>query len=200
MKDSDSDQFILGIDPGSRNAGYALIKVKTQERSFYMSDSGVYQIDPKIDFFKRLCLLSNFFLEYVKDFPPFDLAIESLAYVKNFNSFGKLAQARGAILAALEPKATRVCEYPPNLVKSTVSKYGHSSKQNTRKSLGFYNLSKKFKTSDKYTLSEKNKIYDESDALAIALCHYFYREGRDSRSIRESKSSRIGSSFKGKFL
>ena len=155
-------KFILGVDPGSLNSGYAFIK--SQERSFQLLDSGVCQLDLKINFFERLFLLSDFFFKLVDNFPPFDFAIESLAYVKNANSFGKLAQARGAIITTLQPKALKIYEYPPNLVKSTVSGYGHASKQNIKKSLGF-SIKKDFKT------------HDESDAIAVALCHHFHRSG-----------------------
>ncbi len=180
MKQIDFKSFILGIDPGSQNSGYAFIK--SQNRSFHLLDSGVCKLNSKIDFFERLFLLSDFFLKLVKDFPPFDLAIESLAYVKNANSFGKLAQARGAIITGLQPKSLEIFEYPPNLVKSTVSGYGHSSKQNIKKSLGFSNIKKDFNT------------HDESDALAVALCHYFHK----GRGVKNSKKNPSDPIFKGK--
>ena len=182
MKQTDFSNLILGIDPGSLNAGYALIR--SRERSFHLLDSGVFELNPKTDFFERLFLLSDFFLKLVKTLPPFDLAIESLAYVKNANSFGKLAQARGAIITGLQPKALKTHEYPPNLVKSTVSGYGHASKQNIKKSLGFSNIKKDFKT------------HDESDALAVALCHHFHRDN----GVRRKKipSNQLKSVFKGR--
>lgn len=176
------NQLILGIDPGSQNSGYAL--VKTGEKSFQLFDSGVCELGSRVDFFKRLFLLSNFFSKLVEEFPPFHLAIESLAYVKNANSFGKLAQARGVIIAALQPKALKIHEYSPNLIKSTVSGYGHASKQNIKKSLGFSSIKKDFRT------------HDESDALAVALCHYFHGGGR----LKKSSSGYLRSVFKGENL
>ena len=170
---NEEHQIILGIDPGSRVSGYAVIK--TRQRSFELLDSGIYELNPKIDFFKKLFLLSNFFSDLVKDLPPFYLAIESLAYVKNANSFGKLAQARGAILALLQPKALKIYEYPPNLVKSSVSGYGHASKQSIKTSLGFFKIKKDFKS------------HDESDALAVALCHYFHGNKKKSEKLSFSR-------------
>lgn len=173
------NQIILGVDPGSKNSGYALIG--TREKSFQLLDSGVCELDSRTDFFKRLFLLSDFFSKLVENLPPFHLAIESLAYVKNANSFGKLAQARGTIIATLQPRALKIYEYSPNLVKSTVSGYGHASKQNIKKSLGFSNIKKDFKT------------HDESDALAVALCHHFHGGG----SPKKSPSSPLKSIFRG---
>ena len=154
---------ILGVDPGSRVCGYALISATG--RSFSMLDSGVCDIKGVSCFFTRLSRLSEFFNQLAKDIGPFDLAIESLAYVKNANSFGKLAQARGAIIAALMPHANGVFEYPPNLIKSTVSGYGHASKKGIQKALNLTtNQGHQFATDD------------ESDALAVCLCHHFRKD------------------------
>lgn len=177
-------KLILGVDPGSQNAGFALLE--TRARRFQVIRSGVCQLDPKMDFFKRLSQLSLFFKELVEPLGAFDLAVESLAYVKNVNSFGKLAQARGAILSATQPMASCVAEYPPNLVKSTVSGYGHASKGNIEKSLGFTLTKKQFQT------------HDESDALAIALCHHF-QQGRTPR-VSAKKSRTIKEAMKGRKL
>jgi crossover junction endodeoxyribonuclease RuvC len=180
------ERTVLGIDPGSQNAGYAIIE--TKEKSFKIIDSGVCKMNPKIGYFKRLSMLSDFFLELTENVQKFDLAIESLAYVKNVNSFGKLAQARGAILAVLEPRAERIHEYPPNLIKSTVSGYGHASKQHIEKSLGFSIKNKDFRT------------HDESDAIAVALCHHFQR-GQITKCITKQKGSRsLKAAFKGRDL
>ncbi len=178
------ERTILGVDPGSQTAGYAIIK--TKEKNFTLLDSGVCKMDPKTDYFKRLSLLAQFFTALTKEIHSFDLAIESLAYVKNVNSFGKLAQARGAIIAALEPRASTIKEYPPNLIKSTVSGYGHASKKNMEKSLGF---------------SVKNinyQTHDESDALAVALCHHFQRGAIKTIGTQSRHSRTIKSAFRGK--
>ena len=178
------ERTILGVDPGSQVTGYALIEAK--EKSFQRIDSGVCQLSSKTNYFQKLSMLSRFFLELTDSMGPFDLAIESLAYVKNVNSFGKLAQARGAILAALEPRAERIQEYPPNLVKSTVSGYGHASKQSIQKSLGFVMGHQSFST------------HDESDALAVALCHHFQRgRGAEERS-KASGGHSLSHAFKGR--
>jgi len=178
------ERTILGIDPGSINAGYAILE--TKEKSFKILDSGTCRMCPKIPFFKRLSMLHQFFSELTESINDFDLAIESLAYVKNVNSFGKLSQARGAIIAAIEPKATNIQEYPPNLVKSTVSGYGHASKQQIEKSLGFSVQKKDFQT------------HDESDAIAIALCHHFQRGQVVKVPVRRKGSRSLKSAFKGR--
>ena len=176
------NKVVLGVDPGSKNAGYAIIKA--EEKKFRILDSGVCKMSTKLGYFERLSYLHTFFTELTENIKSFDLAIEALAFVKNANSFGKLAQARGAILASLEPRAYSISEYPPNLVKSTVSGYGHASKQNIEKSLGFSVKNKDFRT------------HDESDALAVALCHHFL-QGNVTSNIKKRGSRTLKSAFKG---
>jgi crossover junction endodeoxyribonuclease RuvC len=173
--------LILGIDPGSINAGYALIKVSG--RSVEIVKSGTCKLNQKEDFFNRINSLKEYFDKLIEDFPPFELSMESLIHVKNVSSLAKLAQARGAILASLGVGASSVHEYAPNLVKSTVSGYGLSSKQSLEKSLGFMFPNHTFAT------------HDESDALAIALCHNFKR-GQPQVSGSKAPVSRKGRTLK----
>lgn len=160
---SEDEVLILGIDPGSISTGYALIE--TSGRNFQILRTGTCKLKSSDDFFNRIKDLNEYFKKLVEGLPPYELALESLIHVKNVSSLAKLAQARGAILAAVGKTASRVSEYSPNLVKSTVSGYGLSSKQSLEKSLGFIFPEHKFES------------HDESDALAIALCHSFKRSG-----------------------
>ncbi len=167
---SKEEVFILGIDPGSISAGYAL--VKCVRRDFEIVKSGACKLNQKDDFFNRISTLSNYFKKLVKNLPPYELSLETLIHVKNVNSLAKLAQARGAIISAVFKGMVSICEYSPNLIKSTVSGYGLSSKQNLEKSLSFV------------FPNYKPQTHDESDAVAIALCH----------SLRRGTIGRIGQS------
>lgn len=180
-----SSDLILGIDPGSINAGYALIKVTG--RTVEIIQSGTCKLKQKDDFFIRIKHLAEYFEKLVEGLPPFELSMESLIHVKNVSSLAKLAQARGAILSALGKGASSVHEYAPNLVKSTVSGYGLSSKQSLDKSLGFMFPNHTFET------------HDESDALAIALCHNFKRglaQAAGSQALGRKKGRSLKESFK----
>jgi crossover junction endodeoxyribonuclease RuvC len=53
----------------------------------------------------------------------------------------------------------KIFEYSPNLVKSTVVGHGHADKEGIQKFIQTYLGISEFKT------------HDESDAIAIALCH-----------------------------
>ena len=68
------------------------------------------------------------------------------------------------MLAALSQKYhEKIFEYSPNLVKQTVTGHGHADKEGIQKFLKQYLGISEFKT------------HDESDAVAIALCHLLNR-------------------------
>ncbi len=151
--------IILGIDPGSRKAGYAVIKVEGRKIT-YLS-SGVIRYDHIVEFYKRPVVIYNSIIKLMDEFRPDTVSVESLVFVKNPSSLMKLAQARGAMLAAVGGKlCDNLFEYSPNLIKMSVAGHGHASKESVQKCLEMI-FGKKIDF----------KAYDESDALAIALCH-----------------------------
>lgn len=149
----------LGIDPGSLKTGYALLRSDGRKISYV--DSGVLRFNKIENFIDRLGIIHQSSLELIEKFSPDCIAIESLIYVKSIPALSKLAQARGAMIAAfVKTHQGKVFEYSPNLIKSSVSGHGHASKEGIQKTLEMIFGKISFKTSD------------ESDAIAIALCHF----------------------------
>ena len=154
--------IILGIDPGSRLTGFAVIKLAGRTLSYI--DSGVLHFDKIPDFIPRLGQISLQCQKLIEKYQPDEIAFESLIYVKNVSSLAKLAQARGAMIGALSGKFDgKIYEYSPNLIKSSVTGYGHAGKDGVVKGLSLIYGQQAFSTSD------------ESDALAIATCHALHR-------------------------
>jgi crossover junction endodeoxyribonuclease RuvC len=155
--------IIMGVDPGSLKIGYGFIRFENNVLTYL--DSGVLTFVRKKEenFVDRLASIYQGFIELVEKHRPNEIAVESLVFVKNINSLAKLAQARGAICAALsQTHKGLIFEYEPNLVKKAISSYGLSSKLEVQNSV-------------KCLLGIKTfERHDESDALAIALCHSFY--------------------------
>lgn len=150
--------IILGVDPGSRKAGYAFIE--KQGRRFKFLASGVLHYDKEKDFLLRLAKIHQNFDELCQRYQPSQVAFESLIYVKSVTSLAKLAQARGAMIAACHWSAdVGLFEYAPNTIKATVSGHGHASKEGLQQTLALYYGKLSYLT------------HDESDALAIATCH-----------------------------
>jgi len=175
---------ILGIDPGSLKAGYAVVET-VNNKPLYIC-SGIIKFKSTDNFFERLMNLSITIKEIVQEHKPDEVVLESLVYVKNVSSLGKLSQARGAMISALEGiSAERIFEYSPNLIKSVVSGHGHSSKEGIEKMVQLI-LGKKitFESSD------------ESDALAIALSHFLMRNKMSlPRGESKSKAKNIKDHF-----
>ena len=176
---------ILGIDPGSRKMGYAAIKIGRQNIEYL--GSGVVRFKQLDNFFDRISEIYDSTSKIMNELSFNEVAFESLINVKNVNSLAKLAQARGAMIAAVKkfPEVS-VHEYSPNLIKSSVSGFGHADKLSIQRSLELaFNRKFNFKTDD------------ESDALAIAYGHLCLRGKTQEKKGKGLQSSINLERFKG---
>lgn len=154
--------IVLAIDPGSVTAGYALLE-KDGRKIHYIA-SGILKFNGKDEFLHRVKDIYEQTLALIDKHGPDEVALESLIFVKSPQALIKLAQSRGTMLAAISQKYhEKIFEYSPNLVKQTVSGHGHADKEGIQKVLQQYLGISSFKT------------HDESDAVAIALCHLLHR-------------------------
>ena len=97
---------------------------------------------------------------------PHEAAVEETFVNKDARSTLKLGQARGMALLAPACSGLKVAEYPPNVIKKTVTGTGHGEKRQIQAMIGF--------------LLPKARVEsaDEADALAIAICHANHRQVR----------------------
>ncbi|MDA9832691.1 crossover junction endodeoxyribonuclease RuvC [Gammaproteobacteria bacterium] len=149
---------ILGLDPGSLVAGFAVIDVG--DKLSYV-ESGVIRL--KGDLPTRLVQLSDAVSELVQTYQPNQCAIESLFMHRNVKSLMVLCHARGVMMQAVMKHQVTISEYEPRLVKKTVVGYGSAKKSQ----VGFMASSILGITG---ILAE-----DASDALAIAMTHAQHR-------------------------
>lgn len=154
--------IILGIDPGSLKTGYAFIEVNG--RNFKYLNSGTLQFDSKIPFIDRIHEIREKFSGIVKGQKFDEVALESLIFVKSPTALIKLAQTRGILLSVLSNSSSmKINEYSPNSIKSSTVGHGHADKISVQKQLKMIFGIDSFKTDD------------ESDALAVAVCHALNR-------------------------
>jgi crossover junction endodeoxyribonuclease RuvC len=151
---------ILGVDPGSLCTGYGIIEGGND--SFSHLASGVISLRKKDGKQEKL---KTIFLEIenlIKKFSPTHFAIEKVFYSKNAKSTLVLGEARGAAIVAAALLDIPVYEYSAREVKQAVTGNGAADKLQVQ-----YMLKK--------ILSFRKPLesMDESDALAIALCHAF---------------------------
>jgi crossover junction endodeoxyribonuclease RuvC len=158
---SDQDLLILGIDPGSRYTGYGLIKIEARKYSYVYSG----RITAKgSNHFQRIYNIYSELCTIIQKYKPQAAAIEEVFLGKNANSAIKLGQARGAAIVALQPLITNISEYSPRVIKQQLTGYGNADKNQVK--FMIHRLLNLEKLKLEQTIAE-----DESDALAIAICH-----------------------------
>jgi crossover junction endodeoxyribonuclease RuvC len=167
--------IVLAIDPGSVTAGYALLQQEGRKINYLAS--GIIKFNAQDDFLHRVKDIYQETSKLIEKYHPDEIALESLIFVKSPTSLIKLAQARGAMLAALSIEYhQKIFEYSPNLIKSTVTGHGHADKQSIQKVLeqyfGLFNF----------------ESHDESDAVAIAFCHLLNRNVNSLKIAQKKKA------------
>ncbi|MDD4582159.1 MAG: crossover junction endodeoxyribonuclease RuvC [Bacteroidales bacterium] len=155
-----NDQVILGIDPGSNIMGYGIIHSKNKD--IELLDMGVLKLNPKDNQLLRMKHIFEFTLALIEKHLPDVMAIEAPFFGKNVQSMLKLGRAQGTAIAVALHKNIPVFEYSPKKVKQSITGKGSASKEQIAAMLCHL-----------IPMKEKPLYLDASDALGIALCHYF---------------------------
>ncbi|MBL8008060.1 MAG: crossover junction endodeoxyribonuclease RuvC [Ignavibacteria bacterium] len=168
---------IIGIDPGTSVTGIGIIEIKGGKASL-LSYSTI-NLNSKSPLPERLKIIYDSCLECISEYKPDEFAIETAFYGKNIQSTLKLGQARGvAIIAALNSNL-KISEYSPREIKKSVTGNGASSKEQVQYMI---------KTILSVNKKEEMPV-DSSDAVAVALCHYFSRQNAASAGYTKSRNS-----------
>lgn len=171
--------YILGIDPGSRNCGYAIIDVphltqntpathppirqaqnlRLQPQRLRLVEAGIIKIKERtlqeqiVEFVEGIDLV-------LKQFRIDEVAIEDIFFAYNPKSVIKLAQFRGALSLKILQEIGNFAEYTPLQVKKALTGNGKADKAQVafmvKKILG---------------IKGEIKPLDITDALAIAITH-----------------------------
>ncbi len=152
--------IIVGIDPGSVITGTGIIEISGNKISLLEFDT--LKMSSKEAMSDRLKKVYDFCISKIIKFKPDEFAIETAFFGKNIQSTLKLGQVRGAAIVAAKNYKLRISEYSPREIKKSVTGNGASSKQQVLSSVKSI-----------LSIKEKPKFYDASDALSIALCHFF---------------------------
>ena len=172
--------IILGIDPGSRCTGFGLIE-NQPSRIIYMH-SGFFKI--KGDSLpQRLGQIYQHIEALIRQYQPDQMGIEQVFMHRNADSALKLGQARGAAICAGHMAGLEIAEYAPREIKQAIVGSGAATKEQVQHMV-------------KHLLGLREPLQtDESDGLAIAICHaQFYatqqKTGLDAKMLRRRRSSR----------
>ncbi|WP_163265525.1 crossover junction endodeoxyribonuclease RuvC [Chelativorans alearense] len=153
---------IIGIDPGLRRTGWAIIE--TLGNSLRFVAAGTVRSDEKTDLATRLCQLHDGLSGILHAHMPEEAAVEATFVNKDAAATLKLGQARGIAMLVPARAGLRVAEYAPNAVKKAVIGVGHGDKKQIHMMVKVLMPKAQFDTDD------------AADAIAIAICHAHHRQ------------------------
>ena len=159
-----SSVTVLGIDPGSNVTGWGVVRESSGRLELVAN--GVLRVRGS-SFSDRLSFIFHGLHEIIGEYRPQEAGVEQVFTAKNIMSAIKLAQARGAAVAACASFQLPVQDYEPTLVKKTLVGTGRAEKEQ----LAFMVARLLGRTPIAGPL-------DTTDALAIAVCHLTLRRFR----------------------
>lgn len=175
------EKVILGLDPGTRFMGYAIImaagdKLKLLQLGVIKLESYANHEIKLKKIFDRVCSL-------ITEYNPDEVALEAPFYGKNVQSMLKLGRAQGVAMAAALRFEIPIREYAPKKVKQSVTGNGNASKEQVA------NMMQRL-----LAIKETPKMLDATDALAVAVTHVFqYKNpGKTSKSWKAFISENPG--------
>ncbi|DAB33623.1 MAG TPA: crossover junction endodeoxyribonuclease RuvC [Sulfurospirillum sp. UBA12182] len=148
---------ILGIDPGTRNCGYAIIK--KEKNSLILKEAGLIKIKEKTLQYQIVELVEGLDIIF-KNHTIDEVAIEDIFYAFNPKTVLKLAQFRGALSLKILQVFGNFHEYTPLQVKKAVTGNGKAAKEQVS-----------FMVKRILGINKEIKPLDITDAIAIALTH-----------------------------
>jgi len=148
---------ILGIDPGTRNMGYALISLENSKIS--LVEAGLIKMKAEDLQFQIPQMVEG--LERVfKNHQIDEVALEDIFYAHNPATTIKLAQFRGAIMLKLLQEFGQFNEYTALQVKKALTGKAKATKEQVN-----------FMVKRLLNIKKEIKPFDISDAMAVAITH-----------------------------
>lgn len=162
------ERVIMGIDPGTNVMGYGVLGVNGSKLEPIVL--GVIELSKFESHYKRLHRIFERVSGLAAEYLPDEVALEAPFFGKNVQSMLKLGRAQGVAMAAVLSRDIPVAEYAPRQVKMAVTGNGQASKEQVANML---------KHLLHMTDEQMPKLMDATDALAVALTHY-YETGKPS--------------------
>ena len=155
---------IIGIDPGTNILGFGVILVEDNKPRFL--DMGVIEVRKEKDPYAKLRKIFEEVGAICDKYKPDAMALESPFMGKNAQVILKLGRAQGAAILSAQTRGIEVTEYAPRKAKVAITGNGAASKEQVCNIIG--------KT---LGIQINEKYLDATDALAIAMCHYYNNSG-----------------------
>jgi len=149
--------IILGIDPGTRFAGFGIIKKEKQK--IYLLQYGCLKMSSKKSLVERVRIFHDFFEEKINTWSITDVALETPFLGKNASNFLKLGYLRGILYLLSDKNNLQIHEFSPREVKVSLTGFGGASKDQVARVVT--------RLLPSIGTPERDDI---TDALAISLC------------------------------
>lgn len=150
--------IVLGIDPGSTSTGFGILRFEKGRMTHL--ESGVIQPSRRLSFPDKLKYVYDGVSKLVSANSIDAVAVEDIYQGVNSRTAARLGHVRGVVLLAAAGANIPVSEYPPSQVKSAVAGNGQASKEQVS-----------YMICQILQLKDLMKSLDESDAVAVAICH-----------------------------
>ena len=157
---------ILGVDPGLQITGYAVLEVGRQGP--IVCEAGVIRSAERrapADMAQRLGSVYGSIVEVIEQFRPQVAVVEQLyAHYEHPRTAILMAHARGAIFLAAGQRGLPVVSYNATRIKKTITGNGRAPKDQVQRTV-----------QRELGLPRLPEPPDVADALAVALCHYYFQ-------------------------
>ncbi|MBU0474462.1 MAG: crossover junction endodeoxyribonuclease RuvC [Bacteroidetes bacterium] len=161
--------IIIGVDPGTIITGFGIVKYENSKLSYLYS--GIIKTPTTKEIPPRLESIYNELTRLIKLYNPSQFAIETVFYNNNVQSILKIGYVRGISLLAAQQHKLEINEYSPREIKKSVVGNGAASKEQVQ-----------FMIKKLLSLNIDFPKFDESDAIAIAICHAFKKDSLSHKS------------------
>ena len=155
---------ILGVDPGTVALGFAIVEIHPRSRR--VIEIGVLKLAKMKDHADRLATIHRRLTQVISTHKPAIMAIEAPFFGKNPQSMLKLGRAQGVCMAAAMGREVPVTEYAPRKIKQSITGNGNASKEQVAVMLA-----------NEFELDTSRYLEDATDALGVAMCHYYQTRG-----------------------
>lgn len=152
---------VLGVDPGLNVTGYAVLQVSAGGP--LVCEAGVVRGITRRSLTARLAEIYDGITDAIQSLAPSAIALEQLySHYQRPRTAILMGHARGVICLAAQQAGIPVTHYSATQVKKSLTGHGRASKAQVQAAV-----------QRELRLPTLPQPHDVSDALAIALCHYY---------------------------
>lgn len=150
---------VLGIDPGMRIAGYAVVDLLPAARDPTLVEGGVIRLRAAAPISDRLLQLHEELRALIAQFQPSHVAVEEVfVHVKHVRTAIIMGHGRGVVLLAAADAGLPIEELAPTEIKKALTGRGQASKAQVQRAV-----------MHQFRLSRPPEPPDVADAIGIAV-------------------------------